>query len=141
MGVTYNGSRFELGDDTAPLYVGGELPRLPDIESERDDWDIVGEVLEPGDVIVFHMGCLHGGGATRPGMRRRSLVLRFIGDNVVWVERSDTPHPNSSVARRAKARAEGKSVAGASAGEAAPAPIGELVGRSNKYLRVRPWAE
>ena len=140
-GVTYNGSRFELGDDTAPLYVDGKLPRLPDIESERDNWDIVGEAMEPGDLIVFHMGCLHGGGATRPSMRRRSLVLRFIGDDVVWVERSETPHPNSSVARRARARAEGKSVAGASAGEAAPAPIGELVGRSDKYLRVRPWAE
>ena len=137
-GVTYNGSRFELGDDTAPLYVGSELPRLPDIENERDDWDIVGEALEPGDLIVFHMGCLHGGGATRPGMRRRSLVLRFIADDVVWVVRSDTPHPNSSIARRAKARAEGKRVAGASTGEAAPAPIGESVGRSSKYLHVRP---
>ena len=82
-GVTYNGSRFELDDDTAPLYVGSDLPRLPDIESERDDWDIVGEALAPGDLIAFHMGCLHGGGATRPGMRRRSLVLRFIGDDVM----------------------------------------------------------
>ena len=140
-GVTYNGSRFELGDDTAPLYSVSKLPRLPDIESDRDDWEIVGDALAPGDLMVFHLGTLHGGGATLPGMRRRSLTVRFIGDDVVWVERSDTPHPNSSIARRAQARASGKSVAGASAGEAAPAPVGEPVWRSNKFLRVRPWAE
>jgi len=140
-GVTHNGSRFEPGDDTAPLYPVSELPRLPDIESDRDKWEIVGDALAPGDLMAFHMGTLHGGGATLPGMRRRSLTLRFIGDDVVWVERSDTPHPNSSIARRAQARASGKSVAGASAGEAAPAPLGEPVWRSNKYLRVRPWAE
>ncbi len=140
-GVTYNGSRFEVGDDTAPVYIDGALPLLPDIESERDKWDIVGEALVPGDLMAFHMGCLHGGGATLPGMRRRSLVLRFIGDDVVWVTRSETPHPNSSIARRARARAAGGAVAGASAGEAAPAPIGQPVGPSGKYRRVRPWSE
>ncbi len=138
-GVTYNGSRFELGDDTAPLYPISELPRLPDIESNRGDWEIVGEAFAPGDLMVFHPGSLHGGGASRPGLRRRSLTLRFIGDDVVWVDRSDTPHPNSSIARRAQARASGKTVAGASAGEAAPAPLGEFVWRGNTFPRVRPW--
>ena len=140
-GVTYNGSRFELGDDTAPVYLDSELPRLPDIESDRDEWDIVGGAMSPGDLMAFHLGCLHGGGATQPGRRRRSLTVRFLGDDAVWVERSDAPHPNSSIARRAKARASGKAVAGASAGEAAPAPLGEPVWRSGKFLRVRPWAE
>jgi hypothetical protein len=142
-GVRYNGSRFKPGDDTAPLYPVSKLPRLPDIEGNRDDWEIVGDALAPGDLMVFHMGSLHGGGATRPGMRRRSLTLRFIGDDVVWVERSDTPHPNSSVARRAQARASGKSVyhAGTATDEAAPAPLGESLWRSNKFLRVRPWAD
>ena len=141
VGVTYNGSRFELGDDTAPVYMDSALPRLPDIESDRSAWDIVGDAMSPGDILAFHLGCLHGGGATHPGMRRRSLTVRFIGDDVVWVERADKPHPNSSIARRAKARASGKAVAGASAGEAAPAPLGERVCLSNKYLRVRPWGE
>jgi len=138
-GITYNGSRFELGDDTAPLYPVSKLQRLPDIESDRDNWDIVGEAMVPGDLMVFHLGSLHGGGATLPGMRRRSLTLRFFGDDVVWIERSDTPHPNSSIARRTQARTSGKAVAGASAGEAAPAPVGEFVWRSDKFLRVRPW--
>ena len=140
-GVTYNGSRFEPGDDTAPLYPVSDLPRLPDIERDREAWDIVGDAMGPGDLMVFHPACLHGGGATRPGMRRRSLTLRFIGDDVVWVDRSDKPHPESSIARRARARDSGKAVAGASAGEAAPAPLGEPVWRSDKYGRVRPWSD
>src|SRR5580704_19017507 len=32
-GRLYNGSRFELGDDTAPINPKASLPRLPDIEA------------------------------------------------------------------------------------------------------------
>ncbi|MCH9674826.1 MAG: phytanoyl-CoA dioxygenase family protein [Gammaproteobacteria bacterium] len=140
--VTYNGSRFEPGDDTAPLYPISDLPRLPDIEKERDKWDIVGATLAPGDMMVFHMGCLHAGGGTAPGATRRSLSLRFFGDDVVWVERYDEPHPNSSVARRAKAAAAGKRVRGASASSSwsgAKRPPGEPIWRANKFMQVRPW--
>ena len=138
-GVTYNGSRFAPGDDTAPLYPLSELPRLPDIEQEKHKLDIAGSDLSPGDLMVFHMGALHGGGSTPPGVRRRSLSLRFIGNDVAWVERSDVPHPDSSNARRARAKAEGKGVAGAFAGEKAAAPPGAPVWESNKFMQVRPW--
>jgi ectoine hydroxylase-related dioxygenase (phytanoyl-CoA dioxygenase family) len=138
-GVTYNGSRFTPGDDTAPLYPVSELPRLPDIEQERHKWDIAGSDLSPGDLMAFHMGALHGGGGTPPGVRRRSLSLRFIGNDVTWVERNDEPHPDSSNARRARAKSEGKAVAGASAGQKAAAPPGAPVWESNKFMQVRPW--
>jgi ectoine hydroxylase-related dioxygenase (phytanoyl-CoA dioxygenase family) len=78
-GALYNGSRFELGDDTAPLE-GLDLPRLPDIESERDKWEIVSFPITPGDLIVFDFATLHGGAATHPGQRRRTLTLRFFGE-------------------------------------------------------------
>ncbi len=136
-GPTYNGSRFEPGDDTAPLYVNSQLPRLPDIERERDQWDIVGSTLSRGDVIVFHIGCLHAAGGTEPGERRRSLVLRFLGDDVVWVPRNETPHPDSSVARRARAAA----AAGKPAASALEMPLGEAVWRSGRFTQVRPWQE
>ena len=138
-GITYNGSRFAAGDDTAPLYPVSELPRLPDIEREREQWDIAGSDLDPGDLMVFHMGTLHGGGGTPPGVLRRSLSLRFIGTDVAWVERNDEPHPDSSNGRRARAKAAGKAVAGASAGEKAAAPPGAPVWESNKFMQVRPW--
>jgi hypothetical protein len=78
-GTMYDGSRFDPNDDTAPIYGDGSLPRLPNIEAERSRWDIVSWAVEPGDVIVFHPGVLHGGAATHRGTRRRTLSLRFFG--------------------------------------------------------------
>jgi ectoine hydroxylase-related dioxygenase (phytanoyl-CoA dioxygenase family) len=86
-GVLYNGSRFELADDTAPLHPGNELPRLPDIEKDRSRWDIVSFPVEPGDVVLFHPAMLHGGAATHPGQRRRTLTLRFFGDRSYYDKR------------------------------------------------------
>ncbi|MBJ37425.1 MAG: hypothetical protein CMD83_03010 [Gammaproteobacteria bacterium] len=134
-GQTFNGSRFEPGDDTAPLYPESKLPRLPDIQAERDEWDIVGSELDRGDVIAFHIGCLHAGGGTPPGERRRTLVLRFLGEDVVWVERNETPHPDSSVARRARAAA-----ASGQPARQKVMPLGEPVWQSGRFSRVRPWS-
>ena len=86
-GVLYDGSRFDAEDDTAPIYGDGKLPRLPDIEAARDKFDIVSWAVEPGDVLVFHTAMLHGGAATRPGARRRTLSLRFFGDHAVFAAR------------------------------------------------------
>src|SRR5262249_29049130 len=86
-GVLYDGSRFDPNDDTAPLYGDGSLPRLPNIESERNRWDIVSFGVEPGDVVVFHPAMLHGGAPTHPGTRRRTLSLRFFGDDAVYAVR------------------------------------------------------
>ena len=82
-GILYNGSRFELGDDTAPTHPGEALPR-PDIEANRAAFDIVSWAVEPGDLIVFHPKTLHGGAATRPGRRRRTLTLRFFGADAIY---------------------------------------------------------
>lgn len=92
-GVLYNGSRFELGDDTAPLHPGSPLPRLPDIEAARGDWDIVSWAVEPGDLIVFHPSILHGGAPTHPGQRRRTLTLRFFGDQAFYDPRQGGAGP------------------------------------------------
>jgi hypothetical protein len=60
------------------------LPRLPDIQADRDAFDILSWDVEPGDVIVFHLGALHGGAGTAPGIRRRTVSLRFLGPDVVF---------------------------------------------------------
>jgi ectoine hydroxylase-related dioxygenase (phytanoyl-CoA dioxygenase family) len=78
-GTLYNGSSFELGNDTAPLFAAEALPRLPDIETDRGRHDIVSFGVEPGDVVLFHPRMLHGGAPTHPGGRRRTLTLRYFG--------------------------------------------------------------
>jgi hypothetical protein len=83
-GTLYNGSSFSANDDTDPLYKQSPLPRLPDIQANRGDFDIVSWDLTPGDIIVFHLGILHGGGGTSPGLRRRTASLRFMGPDVVY---------------------------------------------------------
>jgi hypothetical protein len=80
-GTLYDGSRFDPDDDTAPLYGDGVLPRLPDIEAERERWPIVSWATEPGDVVVFHPAVLHGGAATDESFTRRTLSLRFFGED------------------------------------------------------------
>jgi len=92
-GVLYNGSSFKLGDDTAPLHPNAAMPRLPDIEANRGAYDIVSFAVEPGDVVLFHPSMLHGGAPTRPGQRRRTLTLRFFGDDAVYDERPGPAGP------------------------------------------------
>ena len=91
------GSALEVvrGSHLGPVYdsIYGKFrsqPR-PEIESARADWDVVGFATEPGDVVVFHMATLHGGGTTDDGGRRRSLALRYVGSECV-VARSGKRH-------------------------------------------------
>ena len=95
-GVLYNGSRFELGDDTAPLHPNAAAPRLPDIEADRAKWDILSWAVEPGDVLLFHPAILHGGAPTHPGLRRRTLSLRFFGDQSFYEQREGPAGPRVS---------------------------------------------
>ena len=83
-GTLYNGSAFAAADDTAPLYKHSKLPRLPDIQANREAFDILSWDVEPGDIIVFHLGALHGGAGTAPGLRRRTISMRFMGPDVVF---------------------------------------------------------
>jgi len=126
-GVLYNGSNFDPADDTAPLYSGAAMPRLPNIEADRARWDIVSWGVEPGDAIVFHPAMLHGGAPTHRGNRRRTLSLRFFGDDAVF-----TMRPGMAVAGR---------------GESEPRSVFEDMSRKRKpgdpfrhpaFLKLRP---
>ena len=77
----YGGTTFNPDDPTEPTFPS--LPRIPHIEAERGKWNIVSFDIEPGDVLILHPGVLHGGGATRSGCQRRTITLRFYGDDAV----------------------------------------------------------
>jgi len=92
-GRLYNTSRFDLTDETIPIQPRATQAPLPDIEADRAAWDIVSWAVEPGDLIVFHPAMLHGGAATGPGQRRRTLTLRFFGDRAVYDAREGPTGP------------------------------------------------
>jgi ectoine hydroxylase-related dioxygenase (phytanoyl-CoA dioxygenase family) len=86
-GTIYNTSSFSADDDTEPFDPSARLPRLPNIEAERDKWDIRSWPVKPGDVLAFHPGVLHGGAPTRAGSRRRTMTLMVIGENATFQPR------------------------------------------------------
>jgi ectoine hydroxylase-related dioxygenase (phytanoyl-CoA dioxygenase family) len=92
LGPLYNGTAFDDDDDTVPVFDLQKFPRLPDIQRERDKWDIVSWASQPGDVLVMHPSILHGGAEMRAGGRRRTLSIRMFGDDVMYVERPGAGH-------------------------------------------------
>jgi ectoine hydroxylase-related dioxygenase (phytanoyl-CoA dioxygenase family) len=65
----------------AKWFPDGTLADLPDIEADRDAFNIIGWQLEPGDAVFFHMLTLHAAGGVGNG-RRRVLSVRFLGDDI-----------------------------------------------------------
>ena len=62
-----------------------EFPAVPDIDAMRGDLEIVTFDLEPGDCTVHHALTVHGApGNARADRRRRAVVTRWAGDDVVY---------------------------------------------------------
>ncbi len=60
-------------DNQARWFPEGALDELPDIESDRSAFEIVGWELEPGDAVFFNMLTLHCAGGVDGPRRRRVL--------------------------------------------------------------------
>ena len=90
-GTLYNGTSFDAKDDTMPLFDEKDLPRLPDIEADRSAWKILSWATDPGDVVLFHPAALHGGAPTHMHTRRRTISLRFLGDDTIYAKRPVVP--------------------------------------------------
>jgi len=74
-------------DHQAKWFPEGSLEELPDIEAHRDDVEILGWALEPGDAVFFHMLTLHHAYGVPGARRRRAFSLRFLGDDAVHAPR------------------------------------------------------
>ena len=84
LGPTYSGTAFDYDNETTPYTDQPGYAPIPDIEADRDAFDIVSFPITRGDVVMFHPGLLHGGGATATSSPRRTLSIRFFGDDVVY---------------------------------------------------------
>jgi ectoine hydroxylase-related dioxygenase (phytanoyl-CoA dioxygenase family) len=88
--VEYIRGSHSTGDIYAPEAFQGDgslananLVALPDIDADRERYDIVSWDLQPGDVAFHHCLSLHGAPANRTtNNRRRGLAIRFIGPDI-----------------------------------------------------------
>lgn len=89
-GTVYGQPSFAPGEDAA-LHIDGSIksvvprPPVPDIEADRTAWDIASWPAKPGDVLFFHPAALHGGAPVTRGQRRRTLALRFFGEDAIYI--------------------------------------------------------
>jgi ectoine hydroxylase-related dioxygenase (phytanoyl-CoA dioxygenase family) len=82
-----------LGEDDANFswQSQGEGESCPDIEADRNNFDIIGWDMEPGDAVIFSAWTLHGAqGNTSSTQRRAAISTRWLGDDVIW-----QPHSGS----------------------------------------------
>ena len=64
------------------------LPLVPDIETQRDSFDILGWDYEPGDVILFHGHILHAAlGNVESPIPRRAHASLWAGRDVHYLHR------------------------------------------------------
>ena len=84
---------FEDGSSFNDDQPGAVLEAVPDIDGNRDDYDIAAWALEPGDTIVFDFRTLHGTGNAEVRNIRRAFSTRWLGDDITYCERPGEASP------------------------------------------------
>ena len=75
-------------------YTPSSFESLPNIEVERDKYEILSWDMDQGDCIIFHFKTLHSGkGNPRESTRRRAFSSRWLGDDAVFAERPGETSP------------------------------------------------
>ncbi|MEO6123645.1 MAG: phytanoyl-CoA dioxygenase family protein, partial [Ilumatobacteraceae bacterium] len=74
---------------------GAGYQPVPDIDADRNDYEILRFDVRPGDVIAFHYRTLHSapGTAGLTTGRRRAVSMRYVGDDATFTRRPWTPSP------------------------------------------------
>lgn len=79
-----------FGDDTVPI---------PDIERDRDQYEILSWDMEPGDVMCFNGRAVHGGSGNLPEDRELKVFnTKWLGDDVRVKFRECGMDPDHSIA-------------------------------------------
>lgn len=79
--------------DGTDLYEGDDREIAPDIAANRDQFDILGWAVEPGDAVAFQFGVLHGAPANSSPTRRRVVSFRWVGDDARFAKRLGPTSP------------------------------------------------
>ena len=84
---------FETGASFNDDQTGVVLEKVPDIDANSDQYDILAWSLEPGDTIVFDFRTLHGTGDATIKSMRRAFSTRWLGDDVRFCDRPGETSP------------------------------------------------
>jgi ectoine hydroxylase-related dioxygenase (phytanoyl-CoA dioxygenase family) len=76
---------------TPMVFDEGTLAEVPDIDTNRDNYSILGWPMQPGDAVAFNMLTLHA--ASGSPTRRRAFSLRLLGDDIRWAPRAHRTSP------------------------------------------------
>lgn len=79
--------------DGTPLYASDNYKGLPDIDAQRDEFDIAGWDMLPGDAIAFNFRTVHGAPGNTSNRTRRVFSARWVGDDAVYVDRDGKGSP------------------------------------------------
>ena len=83
-GKFYRPQRF----NGEPLNANDGLEELPDIDANKNDYEVIGWEVSPGDAIAFDYRTVHGAPAnTSQTTQRRAFSLRLLGDDVRFARR------------------------------------------------------
>lgn len=84
---------FEDGSNLNDDQAESGLEAVPDIDANRENYDIAAWSLEPGDTIIFDYRTLHGTGDATIKSLRRAFSTRWLGDDVTYCERPGETSP------------------------------------------------
>ncbi|MCG6902973.1 MAG: phytanoyl-CoA dioxygenase family protein [Rhodobacter sp.] len=88
-GKEFKPERFDGTD----LRAGDTSEAVPDVDANRENLDIVGWDMQPGDAVAFDFRTLHGAPANASPVRRRVISVRWVGDDARFVRRDGPTSP------------------------------------------------
>ena len=70
-----------------------EFVKMPNIDKNRNNYDIISWSLSPGDLIAFNFSTVHGAPGNSSANRRRAFSARFTGDDASYAKRKGETSP------------------------------------------------
>ena len=99
--------------DTVAYAEGGRAGPLPDIEVDRDAYEILSWAMDPGDVVVFNARMVHGGSGNLASDRDLQVFnTQWLGDDVRVAFRPEGMDPDHSGVMRAAGLDHGDRIGG-----------------------------
>lgn len=82
------------------LYDGDGRDAVPDVDNNKDKFEVLGWAMQPGDAVAFAFKTLHGAPANSTANRRRAVSFRWVGDDARFAKRlgkTSPPFPHITV--------------------------------------------